>query len=354
MAQINKPTDYFNTVLYTGNGTAIGSGGNAITGVGFQPDWTWIKSRTQVEEHEVFDVIRGVTKYVRPSTTQAEVTDSESLTSFDSDGFTVGNHGQVNANSQSFASWNWLASNTTSSNTDGSITSTVSANTTSGFSIGTYAGSASSITVGHGLGAIPKMIICKCTDTSATNWQVYHAGMGNGYRIYLNLTNAQELNSNAWDNTTPTSSVFTLGTAGDGNYPGRNFVFYAFAEKKGFSKFGSYTGNGSTDGTFVYTGFKPAFTILKRTDAIGGWIIVDNKRDTFNVAGKFLYAHDSGAEQDLISSHTPLDFLSNGMKMRSSNLTGTTSLNISGASYIYMAFAESPLVGTNNTPATAR
>ena len=351
---IDKPTDYFNTKLYTGNGASS----HAITGVGFQPDFTWIKDRVEVYDHHLFDSVRGGGNSLYSNDTVAENTYTTDI-SFDSDGFTTAGVGAgainyINQNGHTFASWNWLAGGTASSNTDGSITSSVSANTTAGFSIVSYTGTVSAgATIGHGLGVAPSMIITKNRSLTggAGNWVVYHKSLGNTKFLLLNLTNAEGSSSGAWNNTTPTSSVFTVGhfESTNGDEP---MIAYCFAEKKGFSKFGSYTGNGSTDGTFVYTGFKPAFTILKRTDATGGWIVVDNKRDTFNVAGKFLYPHDNGAEQDLTSSHTPLDFLSNGMKMRSSNLTGTTSLNISGATYIYMAFAEEPLVGDN--PATAR
>ena len=348
---IKKPIDYFNTKLYTGNGST-----QSITGVGHQPDFTWIKARNDTANHTLTDAVRGTNSVLYSNQTQAPDTPTNAITSFDSDGFSVGSNGSFNANSINYASWNWKANGAGSANTDGSLNSTVSANTTAGFSIVKYtAGGSSAVsTIGHGLNAVPKMIIVKGTDANSTpdQWMVYHEALGNTKRIKLNSTDVPATGSGYWNNTTPTSSLFTVGNSSEGNSANGIYIAYCFAEKAGYSKFGSYTGNGSTDGTFVYTGFKPAFTILKRTDATGGWIVVDNKRDTFNVAGKFLYPHDNGAEQDLTSSHTPLDFLSNGMKMRSSNLTGTTSLNISGATYIYMAFAEEPLVGDN--PATAR
>ena len=348
MAQINKPNLYFNTKLYTGNSSTL-----SVTGVGFQPDWTWIKDRNSAgDDHALYDAVRGTTKRIRSNQTDAENTQSDGLTSFDSDGFTVGTNGASNGDGQPFVAWNWLASNTTASNTDGSITSTVSANTTSGFSIVSYTGTGSAATVGHGLGSVPKMIIIKKRNSATgSDWYVYHVSNGNDSKIWLNQTSAKGTGTHM-NNTTPTSSVFSIGTPTEVNNSGDTYIAYCFADVTGYSKFGSYTGNGNADGTFVYTGFKPAFTILKRTDATGGWIVADNKRDTFNVAGKFVFAHNSDAEQDLTSSHTPLDLLSNGMKMRSSNLTGTTSLNISGATYIYMAFAEEPLVGDN--PCTAR
>jgi len=341
MAQINKPDEYFNTKLYTGNG-----GTNAVTGVGFQPDWVWVKDRTSANSHGLFDVIRGATNALLSNTDNATITNANYLQSFDSDGFTLGSEGAFNTNTNNYASWNWLAGGTGVSNTDGSITSTVSANTISGFSIGTYTGTGASATIGHGLGTSPSMVIIKRTD-SVENWRVHHVGLtGLTYRLALDTTQAE------YDETTSglqswNSSTFTLGSGGSYNASGGSFVFYAFAEKKGFSKFGSYTGNGSTDGTFIYTGFKPAFLIVKRTDSTADWVIMDNKRDTFNVLNKTLYPSTSDAEATSVDR---FDFLSNGFKNRA-----TSSFNNgSGASYIYMAFAESPLVGTNNIPATAR
>ena len=346
---IKKPSDYFNAKLWTGTESS-----NSITGVGFQPDMVWIKNRSTTHDHRLADAVRGVPNLLYPSTTDAAGDDGNAISSLDSDGFTVGSSTAVNGNGNNLVAWNWLGANGTASNTDGSITSTVSANTTSGFSIVSYTGTGANATVGHGLGVTPNIIISK-RRSAIGDWlvggsTVNTVGGGSNKLLLLNSTVAIDTNSEVYQ--TIGASTFQIGINAYINTNTSTMISYCFAEKQGFSKFGSYVGNGSTDGAFVYTGFKPAFTVLKRTDAIGGWIIVDNKRDTFNVAGKFLYAHDSGAEQDLISSHTPLDFLSNGMKMRSSNLTGTTSLNISGASYIYMAFAEEPLVGDN--PATAR
>ena len=346
---IKKPSDYFNTKLYSGNGTAIGSGGNAITGVGFQPDWTWIKNRSITANHHVFDVVRGATKYIITNSTNAEATDAQQLQSFDSDGFTVGTNGNVNGSGNNIVAWNWLADNTSgSSNTDGSITSTVSANTTSGFSIVKYTGTGSNATVGHGLGSAPKFIILKTID-AARDWNVYHGGISNmasGY-IILNATDAfSTAFSTIWNNTDPTSSVFSVGTANTSNNLNSNYIAYCFAEKKGFSKFGSYTGNGNADGTFVYTGFKPAFVIQKRTDALDIWRMFDNKREGYNVDNNAVAPNSSGAE----GTGDFIDLLSNGFKFRSTD----DDVNGSGGSYIYIAFAENPLVGTNNIPATAR
>jgi len=342
MAQINKSSEYFNTVLYTGNGST-----NAITGVGFQPDWVWIKNRPDVREHQIYDSIRGVTKVIGSDRTSAEATVSNGLTAFGSDGFTVGSDANVNDSGDSHVSWNWLASNTTASNTDGSITSTVSANTTSGFSVVSFTGTGANATVGHGLGSAPEMIILKNRD-SAENWIVGNTSLDWTKYLALNLTDATTTASNIWQNTAPTSSVFSIGDSGKVNGSGNGMVAYCFAEKKGFSKFGSYTGNGSTDGTFVYTGFKPAWVMIKCTSSgTTQWRMYDDKRDTYNPVYKELNANTSDAENASTRYH---DFLSNGFKMRDTNIN----TNGSGSTYIFMAFAENPLVGTNNIPATAR
>ena len=337
---IKKPSDYFNTKLYTGNGST-----NAITGVGFQPDFTWLKSRSIIANHRLTDAVRGVTKEIYSDSTNAEATDATGLTSFNSDGFTLGDSGDYNENSQTFASWNWLADNTSgSSNTDGSITSTVSANTTSGFSIVKFntSGQSGTMTCGHGLNAVPKMIIVKPYSVS-DSWYTYHVGTGNAQYTQLESSNTSTSNSNTWASTSPTSSVFSMST----NFWGANtndIIAYCFAEKKGFSKFGSYVGNGNADGTFIYTGFSPSFVMHKRTDTTNNWIMQDNKRVGYNADNRILKANLNDAEQ---SVHE-MDFVSNGFKIRT---TGAGS-NASGGNYIYMAFAAEPLVGDN--PATAR
>ena len=342
MAQINKPSEYFNTKLYTGNGST-----QSITGVNFQPDMVWTKIRDGVYDHNIFDVIRGVTKDIRPNTTNAEGTQSGGLTSFDSDGYSLGSWIPVNESSSSYVSWNWLANGSGSSNTDGSITSTVSANTTSGFSIVSYTGTGSNATVGHGLGSAPKMVIVKST-SAVGDWLVGHSGIGFTERILLNTTGAKVTDSTSWQDTAPSSSVFSIGTNGACNTSSVNYVAYVFAEKKGFSKFGSYTGSGSD--LFVYTGFKPAFLICKRTNTADNWKIVDNKRSPFNVVNYTLSADNSSAE-NAPEGGIYIDFLSNGFSFRSMS---NVAFNGSGDSYIYMCFAENPLVGTNGIPATAR
>jgi hypothetical protein len=234
-----------------------------------------------------------------------------------------------------------------SANTDGDISSTVSASTTSGFSIVSYTGnSTSGATVGHGLGTTPSTIIVKVLNEGTYNWNVYHQSLGATKTLKLNLTNAEQTYSIRWNDTEPTSSVFSLGNAGEVNETGKNYIAYCFADVQGFSKFGSYTGNGYADGTFVYTGFKPAFVITKRTDSTGNWLMYDNKRIGYNPSNYFLYTNLSNVEDT--SNSEWLDLYSNGFKIRATSAT----VNGSGNSYIYMAFAEQPLVGDN--PATAR
>jgi hypothetical protein len=248
--------------------------------------------------------------------------------------------------------WNWKANGAGVSNTAGSITSTVSANTTSGFSIVSYTGTSANATVGHGLGVAPKMItIVKNRDSAENNWIVGGSNITTGWTGYLalNLTDTITTASNIWQDTTPDPDKFSIGASGKVNGSGNNLIAYCFAEKKGFSKFGSYTGNGSTDGTFVYTGFKPAWLLVKRTDSARSWKLLDNKRDAYNDGtGANLNVDESGAEDD--NASYAVDFLSNGFKIRNAN----SNFNISSGSYIYMAFAENPLVGTNNIPTTAR
>jgi hypothetical protein len=341
-ATINKPSEYFNTKLYTGNSTIT----NAITGVGFQPDWVWLKGRTIAESHRIYDAVRGASNHISSNASVAE-TSTFPLTSFDSDGFTIGSADDSVNGAYNYVAWNWLADNTSgSSNTDGSITSTVSASTTSGFSIVTYTGTGSNATIGHGLGSAPSVVICKQL-SGTQQWINYHNSIGATQYLHLNGTDAANTASTIWNDTEPTTSVFSVGTVANCNASGGTYVAYCFAEKKGFSKFGSYTGNGDADGTFVYTGFKPAFVIHKRTDSAGySWLIHDNKRPDYNSTDKILEADLANAEQ----SNYHMDLLSNGFKHRITS--GST--NASGGTYIYMAFAEEPLVGTNNIPATAR
>ena len=341
MAQINKPSDYFNTKLYTGTGAT-----QSITGVNFTPDLTWIKGRSGATEHVLTDSVRGVTKEISSNDTGAEETVAQGLTAFGTDGFTVGTDGSYNTSSATYASWNWLANGAGSANTDGSISSTVSANTTSGFSIVSFTGTGANATVGHGLGVVPKMIIIKDI-SNVRNWQVYHTSYGNTGGGQLNLTNAFSADG-MFQNTTPTSSVFSIGTSANVNASSANIISYCFAEKAGFSKFGSYVGNGNVDGTFVYTGFKPAFIIWKNESTATQWILLDDKRLGYNPNNNSLFPNNTDTDAD--GSAISADLLSNGFKLR----TTSEHDNESGSTFIYMAFAQNPLVGTNGVPATAR
>ena len=342
---IDKPSDYFNTKLYTGNG-----GTNAITGVGFQPDWVWLKDRTTSEaSHKVYDSVRGTTKYLAPNNTGAEATES-GVTAFGSDGFTLGSAGGTNGNGISFVSWNWKAgtsfTNDASSTGIGNIDSTGSVNTDAGFSVISYTGDANADnTVAHGLGSVPKMIILKNRSISS-NWMVYHASTGAQAPLFLNLNNAAGSGDPDRFKVVPTSSVFTPGSAQEGNGSGNSIIAYCFSEKKAFSKFGSYTGNGSTNGSYIHLGFSPAFVMVKRTDSTANWQILDNKRNTYNPWNTALFPDTTDPDTTDYST----DHLSNGFKLR----VTTTSRNGSGASYIYMAFAENPFVSSSGVPACAR
>jgi len=347
---INKSTDYFNTVLYVGNGTAIGSGGKTVTGVGFQPDFVWGKARSgtdAVDNHVLTDAVRGATKYIKSNNTSLEATDTETLTSFTNDGFTLGSNGQMNRSGNNCVAWNWKANGAGSANTTGSINSTVSVNTTSGFSIVSYTGTGSNATVGHGLGVAPKMIYVKGRNTGSTNWLTGGTNISSNWASSLHLNTTGALDTYAyWGASAPNSNTFGLSTDGALNQNGINFIAYCFAEKTGYSKIGSYTGNGNADGSFIYTGFKPAFILQKRTANAGSWNILDNKRAGYNVDNNRLFPDTNEVE----NTADIVDILSNGFKWRN---TGSN-YNNNGENNIYMAFAEAPLVGTNNIPATAR
>ena len=341
MAIIDKPSDYFNTKLYTGNG-----GTQSITGLDFQPDWVWIKSRTEGYGHSLFDSVRGATKALQSEGADAEYTFSTGLTAFNSDGFTLGSGTVVNNNSQNHVSWNWKAGGTASSNTDGSITSSVSANATSGFSIVSYTGTGSASTVGHGLGVAPSVVICKQLNATQ-QWINYHSSLGATEYLHLNATDASATNSTVWNDTEPTSSVFSIGTAVNCNQSSGTYISYCFAEKQGYSKFGSYTGGSDA---FVYLGFKPSFIMFKNASAVENWRTVDNKRDIDNPVVAHLYPNLSNAEGSGAAYSDYIDFLSNGFKIRS----GSGEIDGSGNTIIYMAFAENPFVTSTGVPATAR
>ena len=334
----------FNATTYVANhSTNVISNADKGT-LGFKPDFVWTKSRTDAYSHELYDSVRGVTKVLDSNATVAESTDANGLLSFDSTGFTLGyNNGSNYINGSNGVTWNWQAGQgTTSSNTSGSVTSTVSVNATAGFSIVTYPGSASNITVGHGLGVAPSFIVIKGRD-STYNWIVYHASLGKQGYLHLNLTTQAQYSPNVWNDTAPTSTVFSVSAGAlNANEAGKNFVAYCWAEIAGFSKFGSYTGNGSTDGTFVYTGFRPKFVMIKVYSTTQSWTMEDTSRDPYNAAGHTLWADLGNAEADNTSAY-PIDLLSNGFKLRSS----AANQNSNGANYIYAAFAENPFKYAN-------
>ena len=344
---INNSKLYQNTMLYTGD-----DGTRNITESGtFQADLVWLKRRNSAASHHLVDAVRGATKAIYSNATGAEATDSTGVTGFVTDGFSLGGQGGYNNNGDTFVSWTWKANGQGSSNTDGTINSTyTSANTTSGFSIVQYTGTGANATVGHGLGISPKMIILKQTNTSK-DWMIYHKytnpnGTGSQYYLHLNSSDGKASNATMWQNTDPTSSLFSLGSSSNVNGSSDTYIAYCFAEVQGYSKISSYVGNGNVDGSFIHTGFKPAYVIAKRTDGASNWNQFDNKRFGFNVKNPLLYPNLTNAEADDVF----IDLLSNGFKWRTTN----GDINASGGSYIYMAFAEAPLVGTNNVPANAR
>tara|TARA_R100001530_G_scaffold87724_1_gene61107 strand:- start:48 stop:1139 length:1092 start_codon:yes stop_codon:yes gene_type:complete len=358
---IAKPTDHFNTITYTGTGSS-----NARTGVGHQPDLVWIKNREATDSHILADSTSGVTKYVSSDANTAETTDVNSVTAFGADGFTVGSMVNVNTNTEEFVAWCWKANGgTTSSNTSGSITSTVQANTTAGFSIVSYTGTGSAGTVGHGLGAVPKVVITKSRSNGA-QWAVFHGGTeitSDPATDYYRLSTTAGATDSAeyWNDTMPTSTVFSLGadtTNGEANYSSWTYVAYCFTPIQGYSHFGTYWGSdNSADGPMVYCGFRPRFIIVKRSDGAESWLMQDTERSKI---AKDASAGISGnpVEQKLIAEATTVensgsgdcDFYSTGFKPRDTDGIH----NWTDYKYIYMAFAEMPVVGTNGTIALAR
>ena len=331
---INLADKYFDTLLYTGNG----SNSHAISGLDFQPDWVWIKARNATGSHAIFDAVRGATKRLGNSGagvgTTTESTVAASLASFDSGGFTYGNE-NGNNNGETYAAWNWNAGGSTASNSNGSITSSVRANTTAGFSIATYTGAGGVSTIGHGLGVAPDVFIVK-NRTSSSDWEMYWSVLGNTQRVNLNSTSAKSTGINGWNSTSPTSTVVTINGGVAGNNSGSSHVMYAFSAVRGYSKFGSYTANSNSNGSFIFTDFRPAWIMFKNTSQNEAWSIFDNKRDPDdNPVQKFLRAQASNAET---SGSNDIDFLSNGFKLRTTNNPNTSS----GQQYVYMAFAEIP------------
>ena len=329
----NKVMD---ATTYTGNGST-----QTITNAGsFSPDLIWIKSRSNAYNHFLTDSVRGASKYLISNAADAEAdAGSAGITAFNSNGFSMGSGTALNANAATYVGWQWRGSDSSAvSNTSGSITSTVSVNATAGFSVVTYTGTGANATVGHGLGVAPKFLLVK-NRSGVYNWRVWHTSLAGTDFLYLNATDATVTNAAMWNSTVPTSSVFSLGTNAGVNNSGDAFVAYCWSEIAGFSKFGSYTGNGSTDGTFVYTGFRPRYILIKNTGFISGygdWYILDTVRNTYNVANSALRTDTS--DQEYTNTAYNIDILSNGFKLR----TSYNDFNASSYTYIYMAFAENP------------
>ena len=328
---IDDPSAYFQTKLYTGTGSSL-----ALTNDGnsdLQPDWVWIKERNGATNQMLTDSVRGATKTLHSQNTDTESTDAQALKSFNSDGFTVGTDGDVNTSSDTYVAWNWKKT------------------ADAGFDIVSYTGNGSARTISHSLSAVPGWIIVKNRD-EGESWPIYHhkntSAPATDY-LALNDTHATTDSNTRWNDTAPTSSVFTVGTSDVVNKNTIKYIAYLFAEKKGYSKFGKFTGNGSTDGTFIHTGFKPAFWLQKRSDGAGGWVMYDNKRAGYNPKTDIHYANDSTVEDT--SNAVWADIVSNGFKYRT---VGGNDINTSGNEYIYMAFAENPFVTSTGIPTTAR
>ena len=335
---------------YTGDGAATKTIATAVNGVSFQPDFTWVKRRSAAGSHVLQDVIRG---FVGTAKLASNATDAENNTggatdpaegyvsAVSSTGFTVtkGTGQQVNENGATYVAWQWKAGGAAVSNTAGSITSSVSANTTAGFSVVTYTGTGANATVGHGLGVAPSMVIVKCRGTAAREWPVYHSSLTSAaYVVFLNQTSAQASLPTIWNSTAPTSTVFSLGNSGQSN-EASTMVAYCFAPVAGYSAFGSYVGNSSSDGPFIYTGFRPRYVLLKSSSDAVNWYVYDTSRDTGNLAGNQLYPNLSNAEVSSVG----IDILSNGFKVR----YNASPLNASGSTYIYACFAEVPFAYAN-------
>ena len=349
---IDDPSAYFHTQLFTGTGSELSVTNDANAG-DFKPDWIWIKQRNATTNHGMFDSTRGVTKNLKTDTTDAESTEAQSVKTFNTDGFTLGTSGDYNGSSDTHVAWQWKANGgTTTTNSAGANgadhESVYQANDTAGFSIVTYTSDNQSgdTVIKHGLSTAPTFMIHKARNADSTIWWVYHKDLGNSGYVHLESTNANQTgSSNVWRNTAPTSSVFKVGLDSIAAADGRTMVAYCFAPIQGYSKFGSYTGNGNADGAFVYTGFSPAWVMVRRFDSGNNWHMHDNKRVPYNSNNKTLYANVNNAE-----GTEDFDMLSNGFKLRESG----GGYNASGGTYIYMAFAEHPFVSSEGVPTTAR
>jgi len=345
---IDDSSEYFQTALYTGSGSArnITNDGNSD----LQPDWVWIKKRSNGEDHLLFDSVRGINKSLKSNNTSAEQTDGGDLSEFRTDGFRIGTNNRSNQNTHTFVAWQWKAgtsfSNDASSTSVGSIDSTGSVSTDAGFSIISWTSPNDSVaTIAHGLGVVPTMIIMKKRGASG-GWVTYHQTMGNTHCMFLSTTAGKEDNADVFNDTSPTSAVFTTGS--DGALVNNTMIAYCFADVQGFSKMGSYVGNGNANGAFVYTGFKVGWVMIKKTDGSENWKIWDNKRPGFNDLNYQMNVNADEAESD--SSNNRMDLVSNGFKMRGSGDT----FNSSGGNYLFMAFAENPFTTSTGVPGMAR
>jgi hypothetical protein len=330
---VTKPSDLLDVKLYTGNGST-----QTISGLGFSPDLVWIKNRAAADSHKLTDTVRGATEELESDTTAAEATNADGLTQFNSDGFDLGADVEYNTSSEAYVAWAWDAGSSTVSNTDGSISSQVRANASAGFSVVTYTGTGSAGSFGHGLNVSPGLVIIKkrTGDMSKGYWTVYHSGFSSVGFMELNVTAAFSADTTKFSSA-PSSTVVNIGSNSNVNQNGQGLVAYCFAPVAGYSSFGSYVGNGSADGPFVYTGFRPRWVLLKSTGTTNGWGVIDTARNTYNVAGTVLEPNSSNAEQTY--TQWQIDTLSNGFKLRSGAFNET---NGSGVTYIYAAFAESP------------
>jgi hypothetical protein len=347
MAYISfQPSDHFINKLYTGTGSTIN-----VTGVGFQPDMVWLKNRDSTGGWFMYDVLRGVDYAIMSNNLDAQA-DYQGLTAFDSDGYTIGTFADTNTNTEKMQSWSFKAGGAGVSNGVGDITSTVSVNATAGISLVKYLGNGSDPqTIGHGLGSVPQMMIVKKFSTDSgyagnRGWAVYHHSMGNTQGLYLNDTDAKATKTSWWQSTTPTSTVFTIGSDGEVNDSGSNYVNWCFAPVKGYSSFGIFEGNTNVDGPFIYTGFRPAYVLIKNIDRVEAWNCWDSKMNPYNPTNNRFQPNNTTAE--VTGAGQAIDTLANGFKVR------TTSTEINDSTCIYAAFAEFPFVSSNSQSGTAR
>jgi len=338
---INKSSEHFNTKLYTGNG-----GTQTISGIGFQPDFTWVKGRNHAYYHYLQDAVRGSTNVLYTNNNNAQATGvTAGISAWNSDGYITGSQGALNYNGRTFVAWNWKANgSSTVTNNDGANTSYISHNSTAQFSIIKYTGTGSATNIGHGLNGKPDCFITKAL--SASDWHMWNNSFSANERIKINSTGAKSTNTSIFP-TLPDATKIYFGSGGDVNQSGIEYICYAWKNVNGYSKFGSYTGNGNADGTFVYTGFKPNWVMIKETSGSGAWRIYDNKRPSYNEP--YALMADTSDVEETATDRNKIDQLSNGFKLRFQY----DDTNGSGGSYIYMAFGQS-LVGSNNIPCTAR